>query len=168
MLIDNFNHTIDTWMKAIQQYSFEQLCTKPSPNTWSVGQVCMHLVNDTNWFIGQIKICVSGNDNIDETMSPFAQTMFLTNSFPDKKLTNPANVNTPQPESKTALLQLFINLKNDMNDIATKISKSKSKGKTKHPGFNYFNANEWLQFAEMHLRHHLKQKERIDEYLNRD
>ena len=27
-------------------------------------------------------------------------------------------------------------------------------GKTKHPGLNYFTAKEWLQFAEMHLRHH--------------
>ena len=72
----------------------------------------------------------------------------------------------PQPQSNEILLQLFINLKKDMNEAATQIDNSKSKGKTKHPGFNYFNATEWLQFAEMHLRHHLKQKERIEEFLN--
>ena len=52
-----------------------------------------------------------------------------------------------------------------MNNAATQIANSKSKGKTKHPGLNYFNANEWLQFAEMHLRHHLKQEKRIEEFL---
>jgi len=162
MLINDFNRTIDIWIHSIQQYNFEQLCTQPDANSWSVGQVCMHLANDTNWFIEQIKICVSNNENTDKTMLPFAQTMFLCNSFPDERLTNPANVNMPQPASKEALLQLFINLKKDMNDAAMQIAISKSTGKTKHPGLHYFNANEWLQFSEMHLRHHLKQKERIE------
>jgi hypothetical protein len=45
------------------------------------------------------------------------------------------------------------------------ISKTLFKGKTKHPGLNYFTAKEWLQFAGMHLRHHLKQKKRIDDFL---
>lgn len=167
MLIEDFNHTIDTWIEVIQQYNFKKLCTQPDVNSWSIGQVCMHLINDTNWFIEQIKICVSNNNNISEIMLPFAQTMFLNNSFPDERLSNPANINIPQPQSKKVLLQLFINLKKDMNNAATQIENNKSKGKTKHPGFNYFNAIEWLQFAEMHLRHHLKQKERIEEILNR-
>jgi len=166
MLSDNFNYTIDIWIDVIQQYNFQQLCMKPAADSWSIGQVCMHLVNDTNWFIEQIKICVSDNNNADETMLPIAQTMFLNNSFPDERLTNPANINIPQPQSREVLLQLFINLKNDMNEVAIQIENSKSKGKTKHPGFNYFNAIEWLQFAEMHLRHHLKQKISIEEYLN--
>ncbi|HEY2726442.1 MAG TPA: DinB family protein [Parafilimonas sp.] len=168
MIINNFNYTIDTWLQAIQQYSFKQLCTQPDANSWSLGQVCMHLANDTNWFIEQIKNCISNNDNADETMLPFAQIMFTNNSFPDEQLTNSANANMPQPKNKEDLLQLFINLKKYMNDAAMQIKSSKLKGKTKHPGFNYFNANEWLQFAEMHLRHHLKQKKRIEEYLNHD
>jgi hypothetical protein len=125
----------------------------------------MHLVNDTNWFIEQIKICVSNNDNVEETMLPFAKAMFLNNSFPDEKLANPANANMPQPASKENLRQLFNKLKNDMNTVATQIENSKSTGKTKHPGLLYFNANEWLQFSEMHLRHHLKQKTRIENIL---
>ncbi|HEV9036934.1 MAG TPA: hypothetical protein VGQ51_09945 [Puia sp.] len=35
-------------------------------------------------------------------------------------------------------------------------------GKTRHPGLHYFNSLEWLQFAEMHMRHHFRQKKRID------
>ena len=166
MLIERFNYTIDIWINTIQQYSFKQLCMQPDANNWSIGQVCMHLINDTNWFIEQIEMCVSENNNADEIMLPFAQTMFLNNSFPDERLSNPANVNMPQPQSKKILLQLFINLKKDMNKVAAQIKSSKAKGKTKHPGFNYFNADEWLQFSEMHLRHHLKQKKRIDAFLN--
>lgn len=73
MLIEYFNHTIDIWIKAIQQYNFKELCMQPDENSWSIGQVCMHLINDTNWFIEQIKVCMSNNDNADETMLPYAQ-----------------------------------------------------------------------------------------------
>jgi hypothetical protein len=48
--------------------------------------------------------------------------------------------------------------------IAT-ASLQKRIGKTKYPGLNYFTAKEWLQFAGIHLRHHLKQKKRIDDFL---
>lgn len=164
MIPENFNKTINTWINTIQQYTIEQLCIQPG-NNWSVGQVCMHLLNDTNWFIEQAKICLLNNDNDDENMLPFAQNMFENNSFPDERLTNPANANMPQPTNKEDLLQGFIQLKKDMNEVAARIANTESNGKTKHPGLNYFNAKEWLQFAEMHLRHHLKQKKRIEEYL---
>ena len=71
MLTDNFNYIIDIWINAIQQYNFKQLCMQPDANNWSIGQVCMHLINDTNWFIEQIKICVSNNDNADENNVAF-------------------------------------------------------------------------------------------------
>jgi hypothetical protein len=45
------------------------------------------------------------------------------------------------------------------------ITQSPYKGKTKHPGLHYFNADEWLQFADMHFRHHVKQKKKIDDFL---
>ena len=166
MLIDDFNNTIDIWINTIQQYSFEELCKQPGENNWSIGQVCVHLINDTSWFIEQIKICLLNDDNAHETMAPFAQNIFQNNSFPDERLTNPANANMLQPSGKENLIQAFIHLKRDMNDVAEQIANKKSKGKTKHPGFNYFNANEWLQFAEMHLRHHLSQKKKIEKYLS--
>ncbi|MEJ7682628.1 MAG: hypothetical protein WKG06_33180 [Segetibacter sp.] len=58
------------------------MCAKPSPNSWSLGQVYMHLIDDTNYYIEQIKICVSTNDNVIEEASPGAKTMFLNNDFP--------------------------------------------------------------------------------------
>jgi hypothetical protein len=53
-----------------------------------------------------------------------------------------------------------------MTGFEKKIINTRFKEKTKHPGFHYLNAIEWLQFIEMHFRHHLKQKKRIDKYLN--
>ena len=52
-----------------------------------------------------------------------------------------------------------------MNDKALVMNGTVFNGKAKHPGLNYLNASEWLQFADMHMRHHLRQKKRIDDFL---
>ncbi len=164
--ISDFNHTIDLWIEELDRYNFDQLCIKPSPKSWSLGQVYMHLVYDTTYYLEQINICISTNENSTEEASPEAKAMFLNNEFPDAVLEGaPTNFLIPQPGSKQELENSFRNLKDKINKIWMLISTSRFKGKSKHPGLNYFNAYEWFQFAEMHFRHHLRQKKRIDEFL---
>ena len=59
----------------------------------------------------------------------------------------------------------FQKLKEDANTIGRKIEISKTYGKSQHPGIQSLNPPEWLRYAEMHMRHHLKQKSRIDAFL---
>ncbi|MEO6454041.1 MAG: DinB family protein, partial [Ginsengibacter sp.] len=116
-------------------------------------------------YFEQIKICLFTNDNVSEQVSPAAKTMFLNNSFPDELIEGaPANLHKPQPGNKKKLMGCLMKLKDEINNIELLISKTTFKGKTKHPGLNYFNAKEWFQFAEMHFRHHLRQKKRIDDF----
>jgi hypothetical protein len=166
MLTSDFNHTIDTWIAALEQYDISQLYAKPAAASWSLGQLYLHLMQDTNFYLEQIKICISTNDNAMEEASTFAKAIFLNNDFPDEQIEGaPSNAAIPQPGSREELLNGLMALKHEMNEAAVLISKSSFKGKTKHPGLNYFNAAEWLQFAEMHFRHHLRQKKRIDDFL---
>ena len=166
MLIEDFTHTIDFWIKELEQYDFIRLCTNPSSNSWSIGQVYMHLIENTNWFIEQVKIAATTNDHEMEESSPAAKEMFFNNSFPDAVLEGPPdNANTPQPQSKEQLLSDLMKLKNEIRAAGILISGTTFKGKTKHPGLHYFSASEWFQFAEMHFRHHVRQKKRIDEFL---
>lgn len=166
MLSEDFNHTIDFWIDALEQYDFRQLLAQSAPGKWSIGQVYMHLISETTHFIGQSKICACSDDHMNEEKSSAARALFLRNNFPDEQLEGPHSNNlTPQPETKEQLLNRLIRLKEEISQAALLISKSSFKGKTKHPGLNYFNAEEWLQFAEMHFRHHLRQKKRIDEFL---
>jgi len=165
-LSKDFIHTIDIWIKALEQNDFVQLCAKPSPNSWSLGQVCIHLIDATNYYLEQLNICLSTNDHAMEEMSPHAKTMFHNNEFPDEVIEGPTtNAGTPQPESKEELMRCLIKLREEINTTEILISPSPFRGKTKHPWLNYFNALEWFQFAEMHFRHHLRQKKRIDEFL---
>jgi hypothetical protein len=65
-MIEKFNDTIDLWIKALDNYTFTQLYTKPSAKEWSIGQVYVHLIEDADYYISQIKI-VSTNDNALES-----------------------------------------------------------------------------------------------------
>ncbi|MDH7462128.1 DinB family protein [Chitinophagaceae bacterium 26-R-25] len=166
MLIDDFNHIIDYWIAALDHYTLEQLCTKPSAESWSLGQLYMHLLENTDFYIDQISICISNNDFLNEEATDDAKEMFRHNTFPDQLIEGPPeNASTPQPTSKDHLHSDLISLKMKMNATALLMAKSDFKGKTKHPGLNYFAAEDWMQFAEMHFRHHLRQKARIDIFL---
>ena len=126
----------------------------------------MHLIQATHFFIKQIHACVSNNDNLDGELYPEARSMFSNNDFPDTLLDGPpSNATTPQPESKEQLVTGLAKLKAEIQRAQILISQTSFKGKTKHFGLGYFTAGEWLQFIEMHFRHHLRQKKRLDEFL---
>jgi hypothetical protein len=166
MLMEAFNQTIDAWIKESKRYNFTQLSAKPSATSWSLGQLYMHLIQSTHFFIKQIKICTANNDNVHEEAFNNAKVMFLNNEFPDMLLEGPpSNATTQQPVSKEHLVIELEQLKDELNKAEALISASQYRGKTRHFGLGYFTANEWLQFAEMHFRHHLRQKKRLDDFL---
>jgi hypothetical protein len=166
MRIDNFNLTIDHWIRELDRYDFDQLLAKPSADRWSLGQVYMHLIGNTGYYVEQVKICIATNDNHLEQASANASVMFSNNDFPDERIEGPPeNLVTPQPESKEHLLRSMVKLKKEMNALGIRMTQSRFNGKTKHPGLHYFSAEQWVQFADMHLRHHLRQKTRLDDFL---
>jgi hypothetical protein len=166
MLPENLNHTINFWIEALEQFSFKQLCTKPAPGSWSMGQLYLHRINDTNYYIEQVKVCLTTNDHSNEEASAFAKMLFVNNSFLDVEIEgNPSNTLIPQPVSKKQLEDDLRKINTEIKVLSTMISSSQFNGKTKHPGLHYFSAAEWLQFADIHFRHHLWQKKRLEDFL---
>ena len=166
--MNDFNRTVDSWINALDQYSFVQLCTKPSPDSWSAGQVYMHLINDTNYYLEQAGICLSNNHNADKEALPGGKIIFGNNDFPDMHIEGPAsNTSVPEPAGKAVILHALYTIKVEMNRLALQISTTCFTGKTPHPGLGYFSAAEWLQFADIHLRHHFRQKKIIYGFLKK-
>ena len=119
MLIENFNRTIDTWIEALERYDYTQLTTKPFPTSWSIGQVYMHLLDDTSYYIEQIQLCVTNNDHASDEATPAGKNMLSNNDFPDEMLEgSPSNAYMPQPESKEQLMRDILNLKAAMRHAA--------------------------------------------------
>jgi hypothetical protein len=159
----NILSTLDLWLNYLDDYNEKTLITKPSPHIWSIGQVYKHLYSETTYFISQAMICCTTDENKDLHMAPEGESMFANNSFPDEQIIGPpSNDLTPQPSSIQEVSDDFRTLRASVVLLLDKMAHITYEGKTPHPGLAYFNALEWIQFADMHLRHHLKQKRRID------
>jgi hypothetical protein len=189
----SFDTTITQWIDFLDQYTIEQLLQEPEPAHWSLGQVYIHLQDNIRWQLDQAKRSLSSEQNKDVEMSEEAKVMFARGSFPDKQIQGPFTGKfIRQPESVEALRTAFIRMKDEARALGLEPSgaglaieppgtspaieppgtspsiEPSGVGKAKHPGLGYFNAQEWMQFAEMHMRHHFHQKRRIDEALSRN
>lgn len=186
----SFDTTITQWIDFLDHYTIEQLLQEPEPGHWSLGQVYIHLQDNIRWQLDQAKKSLSSEENKDVEMSEDAKGMFARGGFPDKQIRGPFTGKfIRQPDSVEALRTAFISMKEEARALGleppatshamaspatccsleappTSLTRPAT-GKAKHPGLGYFNAQEWIQFAEMHMRHHFHQKRRIDEALSR-
>src|SRR5690242_17589059 len=106
ILIQRFNDTIDQWIVALDNYTLEMLRQKPRSGSWSIGQVYVHIANDTRYFIDQMAMALSSTANSEEDMHADGKALFKDNGFPDMLITGPATDDTvPQPQSKEELKQ---------------------------------------------------------------
>lgn len=166
IFLGQFNETVGKWTAWLDDYTLEMLCREPQPGLWSLGQLYVHIIDDTGYFIEQIKAALLTDADSEKEMHEDARAIFGNNGFPDALLTGPSTgVSIRQPQSKDELLQSLTFIKEEVNRLYAAYDFSVSKGKTSHPGFHFFSASEWLKFAEMHMRHHFRQKKRIDDKL---
>ena len=165
-LIKRFSQTMATWKQQLKRYSYQELCTQPDPESWSIGQVVLHLIEETNWYMDQLSVCLESDENKEEAPTDNFKNWLAQNGFPNKRFKGPADLPTPpQPGSKEALLDQFNDLISRVRNMGKLIEETESVGRAPHPGHGYLNAREWFQYAEMHMRHHFRQKDRIEAFL---
>src|SRR5688572_19124950 len=158
-----FNKTIDVWIDHLESFDIDQLRIQPAHGQWSLGQVYIHLIENSWYFLKQARRCTTSDRNSEKVAASHGRSMLINNSFPDEPIEGPeSNARTAQPESTAQLLSDLVKLKREINEVAALIGASSFKGKARHPGLKYLSAAEWFQFAEMHFRHHLRQKKKLD------
>lgn len=166
--LEKFTKTLELWKTELTEYDLQTLLKKPNSESWSMGQVYIHLINSTlNFHLQQVKSSLEHQENAEKSKNFRGFITYnILGSFPPIKIKVPASeFYTPkQPESKDQLLKGLNKVKMEMELTLAKLETEKQ-GKTIHPGFDYLNGNEWYRLIEMHFRHHLRQKARIDKYL---
>ncbi|HCX20690.1 MAG: hypothetical protein CMB80_17300 [Flammeovirgaceae bacterium] len=169
-LYKSFELTYHLWNKWLSELDFSTLVLVPSSGGWSIGQLYLHLINETNWYLDQVIECLGNSANHSEQMTESAKVMFANNSFPDIKIKGDTAINDsiPQPESKEALLDSFLLMMQKAQEVWTTFLHCDKHGKSQHPGLGYFSPEEWMQYADMHFRHHRKQKDHILAMIHND
>ena len=167
MGIEKFNETIAIWIDALNSLTIHQLLIKPDKNSWSLGQVYQHIIEETNWYNGQLEISMDDTENSTKETTENARILMERGSFEDKKVEGDPLIaeHVKQPVSVAQLKSDLEKLKVRTNKLWGSMRKISSYGKSEHPGIGYLNCFEWLHYSEMHMRHHLRQKNRLELFL---
>jgi DinB superfamily len=166
----NWLKTAAFYESEITKYSDEDFSKKQTEESWSIGQVYQHLIKGTMFFHSKFaEDALASNDNSGASKTMPGKISFLIGGFPPIKIKVPPTpeYTPPQPKSKEAVIEDFQKLKLILKDLGDKIDASSSIGKTKHPGFGYLTAMEWYKMIDMHFKHHLRQKKRLDQFLGK-
>lgn len=157
---------IDYWIAEVQRYSLEQLNAKPSETSWSIGQVGIHLwMSAKGFFFKNAERCLNHEKTEQGKRKNLAgYLVFLFGTMPSVKVKMPTQVAVEPraPESKEYLINKLLEVKQLAHQYIDRIAQSDNSLRTKHPFLGWLNTAEWVQLCNIHFRHHLKQKRRIE------
>jgi hypothetical protein len=159
------HEVIDEYLKDLDNYSIEQLQQKPSEDSWSLGQVYIHLwMSAKGFFFKNAERCLNKENTESGKGKNFVGTVvFLFNKMPTVKVKMPDKVAVvpKQPESKEYIINKLLEIKQLSSDYIKRIPDSDPNLKTKHPFLGYLNTAEWIRLCNIHFHHHEAQKKRI-------
>jgi hypothetical protein len=169
----NFETIAKFWLAELEKYNEEPFKKKPDEKSWSLGELYAHLYQSTLYYLKNIDFCIEKKEGQTGGSKNFkGKLTYLQSGFLPVKYRLSINEKHPpeMPEDIMAMRDKLIKLMKLMYLTAEKIeglSKEDLKYKTKNPGFGFLNANEWYQLAEMHFRHHAKQKNRLETFISK-
>jgi hypothetical protein len=163
-----FLDTAKYYLKELDFYGKNQFKYKPAEKEWSIGQVYDHLINGTNaYHLKQIENCLAKKGGSEKGSKKFkGRMLFLLKSFPNLRVKGVAatTYEPSQPESPVKMKDELYRFIKIMNQTAKDIDAAGPLSyKVAHPSLGMMNAGEWYMLIEMHFRHHLRQKARLDE-----
>lgn len=166
--LSQFETVCAWWQKELEHYPLEKLLKKPADDSWSLGQLYLHLINSTlNFHLPEAQKCEQSMDNAGKNKKPPGVVTYkLLGGIPPIRIkVPPSNTYTPpQPESKKQIEEGLAQTLEAMQR-SMPVKQAKEQGKTEHPGLGFLNADEWYRLAAMHFNHHRLQKKRIDKFL---
>ncbi len=156
---------IDYWIDEISKYNIEQINAKPAPDSWSLGQVGIHLwMSAKGFFFKNADRCLANEKaETGKRKNMAGYLVFLFGTMPSVKVKMPTQVAVEPraPESKEYLIAKLQEIKELSHQYIDKIPQSDVRLRTRHPFLGWLNTAEWIQLCNIHFRHHLKQKKRI-------
>ncbi|SEU09457.1 DinB family protein [Paenibacillus sp. NFR01] len=176
----NFEETVNGYIRDLDSTSLEQLLWKPAEDEWSLGQMYMHLIGSAQYMqLRNAALCLEPGDSPKRAeKTKLGEDVFQAGSFPpDRVRVPPSPQYTPlQPDSKEQLVGGLRDTVRLMTEIEPAIAaafvpvtqgelgsdRESVRNTVLHPRLGGLNALEWFGLIEMHYRHHLLQKARLD------
>lgn len=169
-ILKRFEQVVTYYIEELSKYSLDEFTRKPSEDEWSLGQMYNHLIKCTlDLHLKAIEQCANGNASEGGKKTEIGESIFKEGTFPPIKVKGPdtPDFTPPNPTGKEAVKEGLLQTNEKMREIERKLSDIPASQKGQHRAMGYLNAEEYFQLIEMHFRHHLRQKERIDQFLSK-
>lgn len=157
------------WISELDYYGKNQFKEKVKGEGWTMGQVYDHIVYGTyNFHLKHINDCVLRMNGSEVGKKNFrGKILFLMGGMPPVRIKGlPASKYVPaQPENPEKFKDEFYKFLKVVHRASKEAGESELGYKTEHSVLGWLDAMEWLKLIEMHLRHHMRQKKRMDESL---
>jgi hypothetical protein len=158
------------WLENLNEYTEENFIRKPTANEWSISQVYSHIAEVTDKCVSNALLCAQNKGEtghagigpaIFSWMGSFPPVKMKIKKIPEGMETIYQPKEIDKQEAKNMLEAVLEKMKSAME----KIKSADRNQRIEHWAGGWFNALQWFQSAEMHIRHHLRQKRRIDSFL---
>ena len=135
----------------------------PSIGGWSYSEVYCHIFDSSLLSLIALQNCIIGKGKHKPTALA-VKLILLYGSLPPMikykvpKFLEPRVIKISKEKAEEFIGRFMIQLEANYKTI----DHADPNIKNKHPRLGYLNADQWLRFIEIHLKHHLKQLKRIE------
>lgn len=159
----SIHQIVDAYKAKLSSYPEEIFQVTPPISGWSYSEVYSHIFDSSLLSLIALNNCIIGKGEDKPTHFAVKLILFFGALPPAKKYKVPKRlIDRVQKISKTEALDFILEFEDDLKNTYPEIAKADKHAKTKHPRLGYLNAKQWLRFIEIHLKHHLKQLNRIE------
>jgi hypothetical protein len=161
---DNLDETRNSLIKEIESLSYAQFNNRPSPNKWSIAQVCHHLVLVEK---ASIKAIAWGLKEIERSQKERKKVQLILDRT--KKIQAPKIV---EPDVEPFDVQQIIEMLNDSREkLMTFLSSVEdtsilAEKSVNHPAFGELPLDQWIEMIYLHEQRHIEQIKEIKLFLD--
>lgn len=156
----------DIYRKKLDDIPDDLFNVTPPGGGWSYAEVYAHILQSTLGASIALEKCTLSNCKpTNKTPNLLGRLVLLFNRFPPFKIKEPKPVTEKLPAlkiTKEAAKNLLIKCRQRMDLVMPLLYNAGHHGRIAHPRLGMFNAKQWLKFIRIHLKHHLKQLQRIE------
>ncbi len=159
----SLDRIIETYKKRLFSYDDAIFSLTPPDQGWSYSEVYAHIFDASLLSLIALENCLNGKGEDKPTHFAVKLILFFGSFPPAKKYKVPKRLaNRVKKISKTEALDFILEFEKALEKTNPGVAKANKRSKIKHPRLGYLNAQQWLRFIEIHLKHHLKQLIRIE------
>lgn len=161
--IQRLDDVIHVYKRSLDYYTIEQLRHKLSDHRWSLGEMYDHVINSAlhTYFPAIIK-CLNEPDTHATAKTAAGDEIFTMGAYPPTKVKSSARP-PKNPETKEPLYDGLHRIIEQARVMLPVVIEARPDAKVMHSRLGALNAKEWFQLADMHFRHHLIQKEELEQ-----